>query len=55
MQETNGEVKEVQETWGVFDDIFCAGKESTFEFLKNVFDEVLPLFPSLFFLQNIFM
>jgi len=46
MQETNGEVKEVQETWGVFDDIFCAGKESTFEFLKNVFDEVLPLFPS---------
>ncbi len=33
-------------TWGVFDDIYCAGKETTFEFLENVFDEVLPLFPS---------
>jgi hexosaminidase len=38
--------KKVQETWGVFDDIFCAGKETTFEFLQNVLDEVLPLFPS---------
>ncbi len=33
------------QTWGVFPDIYCAGKESTFEFLENVFDEVLPLFP----------
>lgn len=39
----------VQETWGVFEDIFCAGKDSTFFFLQDVLDEVLTLFPS----QNI--
>jgi hexosaminidase len=38
--------KKVQETWGVFDDVFCAGKDSTFQFLQDVIDEVLPLFPS---------
>jgi hexosaminidase len=38
--------KKVQETWGVFDDVFCAGKDSTFLFLQDVLDEVLPLFPS---------
>lgn len=38
--------KQVQQTWGVFDDVFCAGKENTFEFLQNVLDEVLTLFPS---------
>ncbi|MBL7725697.1 MAG: family 20 glycosylhydrolase [Chitinophagaceae bacterium] len=38
--------KQVQQTWGVFDDVFCAGQEKTFEFLKDVMDEVLDLFPS---------
>jgi hexosaminidase len=38
--------KKVQETWGVFPDIYCAGKDSTFMFLQNVLDEVLQLFPS---------
>ncbi len=38
--------KKVQETWGVFDDIFCAGKDSTFTFLQDVLDEVMTLFPS---------
>ena len=38
--------KIVQETWGVFDDVFCAGKDSTFVFLQDVIDEILPLFPS---------
>ena len=38
--------KQVQQTWGVFDDVFCAGQEKTFEFLKDVMDEVLSLFPS---------
>ena len=33
-------------TWGVFDDVMCAGKESTFTFLENVIDEVVALFPS---------
>ncbi|RYF84794.1 MAG: beta-N-acetylhexosaminidase, partial [Chitinophagaceae bacterium] len=39
-------LKKVQETWGVFEDIFCAGKDSTFLFLQAVLDEVVPLFPS---------
>jgi hexosaminidase len=38
--------KKVQETWGVFEDVFCAGKDSTFLFLQDVLDEVMPLFPS---------
>lgn len=37
--------KQVQQTWGVFDDVFCAGKETTFEFLQDVMDEVMELFP----------
>jgi hexosaminidase len=38
--------KKVQETWGVFDDVFCAGNDSTFQFLQDVMNEVLQLFPS---------
>jgi hexosaminidase len=38
--------KQVQQTWGVFDDVYCAGKENTFQFIQNVLDEVLALFPS---------
>jgi hexosaminidase len=41
-----GDKKMVQETWGVFEDVYCAGKDSTFIFLENVMDEVLALFPS---------
>ncbi|MCB0777583.1 MAG: beta-N-acetylhexosaminidase, partial [Chitinophagaceae bacterium] len=48
-EQKNGRIKLVQETWGVFDDIFCAGKDSTFAFLQNVIDEVVPLFPSKYF------
>lgn len=36
---------EVATKWGVFDDVFCP-KEETFEFLENVLDEVMSLFPS---------
>jgi len=36
---------EVATTWGIFDDVFCAGKETTFQFLQDVLDEVIPLFP----------
>lgn len=35
----------VEGTWGVFDNVFCAGKDSTFQFLQDVVDEVMPLFP----------
>src|SRR4030095_5656805 len=38
--------KQVQQTWGVFDDVYCAGKDSTFKFLEDVLDEVTALFPS---------
>jgi hexosaminidase len=31
--------------WGVFDDVYCAGKEETFEFVQGVLDEVIELFP----------
>lgn len=41
-----GQVKIVQESWGIFKDIYCAGKEDTFTFLEDVLSEVLPLFPS---------
>ncbi len=34
------------ESWGIYEDVFCAGKESTFEFLENVLTEVMELFPS---------
>lgn len=37
---------DVKQTWGVFDDVFCAGNDSTYQFLENVLDEVMALFPS---------
>lgn len=36
---------EVATHWGVKHDILCAGKDSTYEFYKKVFDEVMELFP----------
>jgi hexosaminidase len=39
---------EVATTWGVFDDVYCPGKEATFEFLNNVLGEVAELFPGPF-------
>lgn len=36
---------EVATKWGVLDDVFCPN-ENTIRFLKEVLDEVLPLFPS---------
>jgi hexosaminidase len=37
--------KQVQQTWGVFEDVYCPS-EYTFKFLENVLDEVMKLFPS---------
>lgn len=37
---------EVATRWGVFKDVYCAGKEQTFKFLEDVLDEVCDLFPS---------
>lgn len=44
--QAKGNIKIVQETWGVFDDVFCAGNEKTFKFLEDVLTEIIPLFPS---------
>ena len=41
--------KQVQQAWGVYSDVFCAGKEETFKFLQDVIDEVVPLFPGKYF------
>ena len=41
----NGRTKIVQETWGVFTDVY-APTEYTFGFLEDVIDEVVALFPS---------
>ena len=36
---------EVYTQWGVVNDVFCAGKEETFNFLEDVLTEVIDLFP----------
>lgn len=35
--------------WGVEDVVFCPGKETTFRFLEDVIDEMVPLFPGKLF------
>ena len=46
---TKDEMKEIVEyaskLWGVHKEVFCAGKESTFEFLEKVLIEVSDIFP----------
>jgi hexosaminidase len=37
--------KQVQQTWGVFDDVFVPN-QNTFTFLENVLDEIIAIFPS---------
>ncbi len=41
-----GDTIAVPTSWGVFADVYCAGKEETFTFLFGVLDEVMDLFPS---------
>ncbi|WP_250435274.1 glycoside hydrolase family 20 protein [Hanstruepera flava] len=40
-----GEQVEVAKKWGVFEEVYCT-KDETFQFLENVLDEVITLFPS---------
>ncbi len=37
---------EVRTKWGISKDVLCVGKESTFEFIEGVLEEVFELFPS---------
>ncbi|MDZ4822592.1 MAG: family 20 glycosylhydrolase [Flavobacteriales bacterium] len=41
-----GEKIKVENEWGVFKDIYCAGNDETFRFLEDVLAEVCELFPS---------
>ena len=41
-----GEQYDVRQTWDIDDRVFCIGKETTFEFIEGVLEEVLELFPS---------
>ena len=36
----------VAQNWGIFEDVYCAGKEGTFKMLEEVLTEVMGLFPS---------
>jgi len=36
----------VANTWGVFEHVYCAGNDATFNFLEDILDEVIELFPS---------
>lgn len=45
-QQQSGNPKIVYEEWGVTDDVYCAGKETTFTFIEDVLEEVVALFPS---------
>ena len=40
-----GKPLKVETTWGIFDDVFCAGNDQVFEFLTTVLDQVRRLFP----------
>ncbi|WP_101688947.1 glycoside hydrolase family 20 protein [Dysgonomonas massiliensis] len=42
---TGGPYK-VAQTWGIFDDVLCAGNEDIYPFLEDIFNEVIDLFPS---------
>lgn len=42
----NEQIVDVWTTWGVTPEVMCAGMETTYEFLQNVLDEVIELFPS---------
>lgn len=41
-----GEDYKVSSVWGVKEDVYCAGNDSTFAFLEGVLTEVVDLFPS---------
>lgn len=37
---------DVEQMWGVFDEVLCAGNEEIYVFLENVFAELIEIFPS---------
>jgi hexosaminidase len=44
-----GDTLPVPTAWGVFQDVYCVGRDSTWAFIREVLDELVPLFPSRYF------
>lgn len=44
-----GGLYEVGHRWGVYKDVLCLGKESTYKFVQDVIDEVVDIFPAKYF------
>ena len=40
------QVAEVRKSWGISKDILCAGNDASYDFVKDILDEVVELFPS---------
>jgi hexosaminidase len=36
----------VPDTWGVLEEVLCAGNDDVFTLLENVLDKIIELFPS---------
>ena len=43
-----GTVSEVRKSWGISKDVLCAGNDASYDFVRDVLDEVCELFPSKF-------
>ena len=37
---------EVAQSWGIFEDVLCAGNKDVYPFLENIFTEIVDIFPS---------
>lgn len=40
-----GNISSTPKDWGVYEDIYCGGKDVVFEFLEDVLKEIVDLFP----------
>ena len=41
----NGGLYQVASSWGIFEDVYCAGNQAVYRFLEDVLSEVIELFP----------
>ncbi len=40
---------EVGHNWGVYNDVLCLGNEQVYQFVQDIIDELIPIFPSKYF------
>jgi len=45
----NGEAVKVWDRWGVSEQVLCLGKDTTYQFVEELLEEIIPLFKSLYF------